>query len=71
MIKRLVVCKREQGRITKERKKKVKTVVIEISPRPFREKPWRRLSFIYIFAKQNRTKQNKTKQKIIKQSRIK
>ena len=49
--------------MTKERKKKVKTVVIEISPRPFREKPWRRLSFIYIFAKQN-----KTKQKIIKQS---
>lgn len=63
MIKRLVVCKREQGRITKERKKKVKTVVIEISPRPFREKPWRRLSFIYIFAKQNKTKteDNKTK----------
>lgn len=62
MIKRLVVCKRKQGRITKERKKKVKTVVIEISPRPFREKPWRRLSFIYIFAKQNKIEQNRTEQ---------
>lgn len=68
MIKRLVVCKREQGRITKERKKKVKTVVIEISPCPFRGKPWRRLSFIYIFAKQNKIEQNRIEQKIIKQS---
>lgn len=48
--------------ITKERKKKVKMVVIENSPCPFREKPWRKLSFIYIFAKQNRIKQNRIKQ---------
>lgn len=68
MIKRLVVCKREQGMITKERKKKVKMVVIEISPCPFRGKPWRRLSFIYIFAKQNKIEQNRIEQKIIKQS---
>lgn len=57
MTKRFVACKREQGRITKELKKKVKMVVIENSPCPFREKPWRKLSFIYIFAKQNRIKQ--------------
>ena len=37
-------------------------VVIENSPCPFREKPWRKLSFIYIFAKQNRIKQNRIKQ---------
>ena len=68
MIKRLVVCKREQGMITKERKKKEKMGVIEISPCPFRGKPWRRLSFIYIFAKQNKIEQNRIEQKIIKQS---
>ena len=47
--------------ITKERNKKVKLVVIENSPCPFREKPWRKLSFIYIFAKQNRIKQKQNK----------
>lgn len=47
----------------------MKTVVIEISPRPFREKPWRRLSFIYIFAKQNKIEQNKIEQNRTEQNR--